>query len=466
MSRIAPPSPDIYEIDNTKATARIILDTVVPAEVHSLTMSDTDWVAFPVLAGGQYTVSASSNSTSLNMYMYTSRDSLIASRVSYSSPSIAYTTLKNDTIYCLVTSASAATAVQRYTLSMSRIAPQGPDLYEIDNVKANARIILDTVVTAEVHSLTLNDTDWVAFPVLAGGQYTMSASSSYYLNMYLYSSRDSLINSRISYLSPSIAYTTTKNDTLYLKIISSSVSIVPRYTLSMSRIAPPGPDIYEIDNTKAKARIILDSMVSAEVHSLTLNDTDWVAIPVVLGGQYTVSASSSSTSLNMYLYSSRDSLIASRVSYSSPSIAYTTPKNDTLYYKITSASVTTVPRYTLSMSRIVPPSPDIYENDNSRSLAKIISLETLQSHNLTQSDTDWVKIGVTSGSTYKVTTSASMRHYTYLYLGTSTSTSNYAYDLTNTLSMTPSVDDTMYVQVRYYSTGSSYWGPYTIKVTK
>ena len=320
------------------------------------------------------------------------------------------------------------------------------------------------MVSAEVHSLTLNDTDWVAFPVLAGGQYTVTASSSSSsLNMYLYSSRDSLINSRVSYTAPSIAYTAPKNDTLYYRV--TSASMVLRYTLSMSRIAPPSADLYEVDNTKAKARIILDTAVSAEVHTITLNDTDWVAFPVIAGDQYTVSVGNTSgLYLNMHVYSSRDSLIGYQTSYTNPSLIYTPLKNDTLYYRVTSSSL--IQRYTLSMKRVVLPKPDLYENDNSRSIAKLIDLDSLQSHTLTQSDTDWVKIVIPGGSNYKVTTNASMRHYAYLYLGSSTSSISNSSELSNFLSIAPSVDDTLFVQVRQYSTGIATLGPYTIKVTK
>jgi hypothetical protein len=460
MSRVAPQGPDLYESDNTKATARKILDPVVSAEVHSLSVNDTDWIAFPVLAGGQYTVSASNSSSSyLYMYVYSSRDSLITSRTSYTSPSFVYTAPKNDTLYYRFTSVSP---ILRYTFSMSRIAPPAPDLYEIDNTKATARIILDTVVTAEVHSLPLTDTDWVAFPVLAGGQYTVNASSSSSsLNMHLYSSKDSLILSRISYTNASIVYTPLKNDTLYYRI--TSTASIARYTMSMSRVAPISPDLFENDNTKATARIILDSVVTAEVHSLPLRDTDWVAFPVLAGGKYTVSASSSSY-LNMYIYNSRDSLILSRLSYLTPTVTYTAQKNDTLYYRITSTSA--VQKYTLSMSRVAPPMPDIYETDNSRDLAKVIKLDSLQSHTITMSDTDWVKIEVTAGTPYRVVTAASMSHYVYLYLGSSTSAYTYNYSSSNNLTVTPSTDDTLLVQIRQYSTGLSYTGPYTIKVTQ
>ncbi|MBN1577980.1 MAG: hypothetical protein JW913_15580, partial [Chitinispirillaceae bacterium] len=259
---------DSFEVDNTKDEARIIPDTIVSGEVHSLTLNDTDWVAFPVLAGGQYTVSVSSSSNYLNVHAYTSSDSLFYSRTSATSASIPYTAKKNDTLYYRVTSASV---VQRYTVSMSRIAPPPHDEYENDNTKEAARILFDTIVSSEVHSMPLYDTDWVAFPALAGGQYTVSvSSSSSALSVYAYTSKDSLFTSRTNYTSTSITRISPIDDTLYYRITSNYS--LQRYTVSMSMIAPPSPDQYEDDDTKDEARIVLDTILSGEVHSLPLTD--------------------------------------------------------------------------------------------------------------------------------------------------------------------------------------------------
>lgn len=456
---------DSFEVDDTKTKARIVTDTLLNAEVHSLTVSDTDWIAFPAAAGSQYTITMSANN-SISVYGYTAKDSLFMSRVSYTNPSITRVSTVKDTLYFKVFSAGTV-AVGRYTISMSRVAAPEPDLFEDDNSKAKARLIKDTVLTNEAHTLPAGDTDWVAVPVAAGSQYTLSfatVNSSNYLTVYAYTAKDSLFLSRVSYSSTSMARLSPYADTLYYRI--TSTGSVARYTISMTRIAAPEPDVFEADNTKAKARIIADTSLVNEVHSLPAGDTDWVAFPAVAGSQYTVSFSSTN-SISIYAYTAKDSLFLSRVSYTSTSMTRLTPYADSLYFRITSTTYT--PRYTISMTRVLPPNPDSYELDNTREQAKMIPADTLQSRTLTVRDSDWVAIELASGNSYQVVTSAAFSHYVYLYRGKgATSYLNYSSGSAANMSVSPlSAAETLYVLVTQYSTTSiSYAGSYTIRVNR
>jgi hypothetical protein len=396
---------DSLEIDNTKARARLISDTILAGEAHSLTVNDTDWVAFPVLAGGQYTVTAS-GSTYLSMYGYTSKDSLIGSRVSTSSASIACTPMKNDTLYFRVTSAYT---VQRYTLSMSRIAPPSPDLYENDNTKAQARLISDTILTGQVHSLTANDTDWIAFPVQAGGSYTVTASSSTYaLSMYGYTARDSLFGYYSSSTGPYLTRTSMTNDTLYYRITSPSP--IARYTISMTRVAPPAPDAYEIDNTRTLAYKASGSF--SQSRTITFNDTDWVAVPVVAGGRYTMSTSSSA--VLVVLYNQAGVLLGSSAT---GSLVFTATAADTFYYQISAAVSSPTSRYTLSLAVILSLAADSYENDNSMGTAKaLLTDSTVQDRTITLGDTDYVSFRGNAGDRVTIRAAKTSTYYTYLYI--------------------------------------------------
>jgi hypothetical protein len=460
-------APDSFEVDNKKSSAQLIKDTILTNQTHSLTLGDTDWVAFPVVAGARYTYKTtnSSSSTYLYMYLYSSKDSLISSYTSTYSPSLTYTAAKSDTVFLRI-SAPSSVAISQYFLSMTRVPPPQPDAYEDDNTKAKAQIIKDSIVSSQPHSLTENDIDWIALPVTAGGTYTISASNStgFYIDMYVYTSKDSLIISRTSYSSPSYSYTAPKTDTIYYRFTASSTP-VSAYYVSMSRTLPPGPDAFEVDNSKMSARF-LSSSVSSEIHSLPVNDTDCIKFKAVKGGQYTITTSNSTSYyMNFYLYNSKDSLLYSRLSYTSPSVTYTPVNNDTLYCKITSTG-SSISRYTLSFSFTTPPEDDKYEIDNTRALAKLISLDSIQSRTLTYSDSDWVKIRIDSGYTYTVSSPATFYHYLYLYNSVSST-----YIATNagsspSCSITSTATDTLSILVRYYSASLSYTGPYTLSVTR
>ncbi len=460
-------APDSFEVDNNKSAAFLIKDTILSSQYHSLTLGDTDWVAFPVIAGGRYTFRATNSVTStyIYMYLYSSKDSVISYYTSSYSPSITYTAAKSDTVYLRLTAASS-TVIARYALSMTRVPPSPPDAYEDDNTKAKAQIIKDSLVSSQPHSLTVNDTDWIAVPVVAGGTYTVSATNSTgtYMNMYVYTSKDSLIISRTSYSSPSYTYSASKNDTIYYKFVASS-SPVSAYYLTIRKTLPPGPDTFEVDNSKATAHF-LSTSVTGEIHTLPVKDTDWVAFKAAKGGQYSITISNSTSYyMNIYLYNKKDSLLYSKTSYTSPSFTYTSSISDTLYYKITNTG-SSISRYTLSFSFTAPPADDTYEIDNTRALAKQISLDSVQSRTLTYSDTDWVKIAIDSGYTYTVRAPAGFYHYLYLY--NSTSSSNIATNVGSSPSCTflSSAADTLSIMVRYYSTSISYTGPYTLQVTR
>ena len=469
---LQPTIADEYEVDNTKAQAKakyfsqdsLIQDRTLTV-INSVT--DTDWVAFPVFAGKQYTFkAATSSSATLYMYLYDNISSSYIKYTSSSSTPLSYTPTVSDTMYLMVYRPYSYGAIA-YSLSV-----QGQfynDSYEPDSSRSRANALTST---AQSHIILPGDTDWVMYTSTPGDSFVILTTGTTDTKIALFSSsgstplieNDDIGNGNTNAM---ISWKSALGGLFYVRVTGKTPLTTGSYVIQVQSVQNGtlvAADSFEIDNTKAKARIILDTVIIGEIHSLPLNDTDWVAFPVVAGGQYTVTASSSASYLTMYVYNSKDSLIASRISYTSASVSYVAPTNDTIYYRVTSAS--TAQRYTLSMTRIAPPKPDQYENDNSRGLAKPIKLDSLQSHSLSMLDTDWVKIEVAAGNSYRVTTAASMYHYVYLYLGSSVSAIDYNYGLSTSLTAVPAVNDTLFVQVRQYSASTSYMGPYTIKVTK
>ena len=404
---LQPTISDEYEIDNTKALAKVkcvASDTFIQDRTLTVvnSVSDTDWVAFPVLAGKQYTfkTTTSSSSSTLYMYLYDEQSTSYLKYTSGSSTSITYTPTVSDTMYLMIR-LSGSTAMA-YSLSVQGLFAN--DTYEPDSSRSTAKTITSI---AQNHILLPNDTDWVMYTSTPGDSFAILTSGTTDTKLSLFSSSGStplIENDDIATgnTNAQISWKSTLGGQFYVRVVGKTPAVNGSYVLQVLSVLSGtlvAADSFEVDNSKSKARIIPDTVLIAEVHSLTMNDTDWVAFPVLAGGQYTVTASSSSSLLDMYLYSSKDSLIISRISYASPSIAYTALTNDTLYYRITSASTSTVPRYTVTMSRIAPPSPDLYEVDNTKAKARIIldSLVTAEVHSLSANDTDWVAFPVFAG---------------------------------------------------------------------
>lgn len=530
---LQPGTPDQYETDNSMANAKLkcfSTDSLLQDRTITVanSVSDSDWIAFPAQAGKNYTMkTVTTSSTTLYMYLYDKNYSSLK-YISSSSNSMTYTPSVSDTLYLLIFRSSTstsiaytlsvqgvyvndsyepdscrATAQSISTLSQSRVilpadtdwviytattadsfailttgstdtklalfsssgtAPIAEnddigtnnnnamvtmksqfggqyyiritgktalatgtyilqvlsvsngtlvqiDTFENDNTKQTAVLIKDTNSISQVHSLSLNDTDWIALPVQAGGTYSVTAySTSNSLSIYGYTSKDSIIDYRTSTTSGTISTMPLKNDTLYFRIFSSYT--IARYTLSISRTAPLAPDSYEIDNTKDKAYKATGSF--SQTRTITVDDTDWVSIPVLAGGKYTLSSTSSSVRIVLFNSS------GVQLSYStSGSLEFTASSADTFYYLLTSKSPLSYPtiRYTLSMSIVLPLAADSYESDNSLSTAKaLLTDSTVQNRTITIGDTDFVSFRVPSAGRVTINAAHTASYYTYLYL--------------------------------------------------
>lgn len=401
---------DNFEPDSSRATAKTISTA---SQNRVILPSDTDWVTYTAAAGDSFAIlTTGSTDTRLALYSSSGLTPLVENDDIDEGNTNAMVTMKSEfggQFYIRVTGKTYGQYVLQ-VLSVSSGTLIKPDTFENDNSKKSATIIKDGAVS-QIHSLSANDTDWIALPVVAGGTYTVSVSNSYnYLNLYGYKSGDTLIGSRTSTISPSISYTTLIDDTLYFQI--SSPYTIQQYTLSVNIVLPPAPDSFEVDNTKEKAFKATGAF--SQKRSITVGDTDWISIPVVAGGKYTLTTNS--TAVQMILFNHSWTQLATNTSTSLEMIA---SNADTFYYRITAKSPNTVPtaEYTLTMSVVLPVSADSYENDNTPGGAKTLLIDsTVQQRTITPNDTDFASLQIPSAGKLIINASHTTVNYTYLYL--------------------------------------------------
>lgn len=454
---------DSFEPDSSRATAKSIS---TGAQSRVILPSDTDWVMYTATAGDSFAV-LTTGSTDTKIALFTSSGlTPILENDDFGGNKNGFVSMKSEfggQFYIRVTGKTYGPYVLQVLSVMNGTLVQ-PDTFENDNSKASATIIKDTVSISQIHSLSANDTDWIALPVLAGGVYSVSAySSTNYLSLHGYTSLDSLIGSSVSTINASVSTTPLKNDTLYFRVSSSYT--IAQYTLTVSRTAPPAPDAYEIDNTKDKAFKATGSFTS-QSRTITVGDTDWISIPVLAGGKYVLS--SNVTSLRIVLFNSS----GTQLSYTtSGSLTFTASAADTFYYLLTSASPQSIPtiRYTLSMAVDLPLAADSYENDNTISSAKSLPTDsTVQDRTITISDTDFVSLRLQTGGRLTITAAHSTSNYTYLHLYDSTNvllTNKYTTSGGTSLSYTFSTAGLYYCRI-ISQPSSSYSYRLSAKLTK
>ncbi len=409
---LQPTIPDDYEIDNTKLQAKakyVARDSFIQDRTLTVTNSipDTDWVAFPTYAGKQYTFRAiTSLSTTLYMYLYDNISSSYVQYSSSSSSSIVYTPTVSDTMYLMIYRPASYGAVA-YTLSV-----QGQfynDSYEPDSTRALA----STLTSTQSHVLLPRDTDWVKYTAAYGDSIAVFTTGNTDTKIDLFSSSGSapiMENDDISTSNTNalVSWKSAAGGMYYIRVTGKTPSSTGAYVLqvlSVSNGTLVAADSFENDNSQAKARVIKDTVLAGEAHSLTLNDTDWIGFEIPAGAQYTVTATSNSSTINMYAYTAKDSLVASRLSTYTGTVSYMPAQKDTLYCKI--ASSYTIQRYTISMSRVAPPAPDAYENDNTRASAYKATGSFSQVRTLTPGDSDWVAVPVVAGGRYTMSSTSS-----------------------------------------------------------
>jgi hypothetical protein len=407
-----PVGPDPFENDNTRNAAKLISGNSVTQQ-RTLTPHDTDWVIYAATFGDSVAIlTTGTTGTKISVFPaggstpVTENDGIgsndTSALVSWTSPLTGqfYVRIIGKTV-----SATGPYLLQALCIQI----PVATDSFEDDNTRARARLISDTVLSAESHSLTISDTDWVAFPVCAGGQCTVTVLSTRYLSLYAITTGDSLIGSRTGAMRDTIVYAPVQDDTMYVRV--SAASAVQRYTLSMSRVAPPSPDAYEVDNAQAGA--YRASGPVTQVRTITINDTDWVSVPAQSGGKYTLSTSTAA--VRVTLYNQAGILLGSSTS---GSLAITATASGPFYYQMTAASsACPAARYTLTLTVVLPVFADSFENDNDMGSAKPLSTDgTVQNRTITLHDTDYVSIRGNAGDRVMIQAVQTTACFTILFM--------------------------------------------------
>ena len=324
------------------------------------------------------------------------------------------------------------------------------DQYEDDNSRAKASAI--TPGTTQNHTLTYNDTDFVAMNLDSGKTYSLSTKGAAYAYNYLYSSADSV--SSITYYSSyggtgSLRWTCPRSGKYYNRITPYSVSYTGAYAFSLA----------EFDSLASAKFITPDSA------------TTWAA-----GSSYSVTWTPDTalfgTTVYLYLWDeSRGVLVSSTTSANGGTCTFSIPSGlstgKSYRMKMVNYSSTAVFGYS-RLFTISGISPDAFEPDNNRARASTLVPGAPQNHTLTNRDTDFVAMNLDSGKIYLFNNTGAAYNYNYIYSSTDslsylTYFSTYSTGTGSLRWICPRAGK-YYDRVTPYST--SYTGAYVLTVTQ
>jgi hypothetical protein len=420
--------------------------------------SVTTWAA-----GSSYAVSWTPNTTVfgsyVNLYLYKG-NLLITTLVTDATNSGSYTAtfptgLASGSDYRIKIANYSNTVLTGFS-SYFTVSGVSPDAYENDNVRDSAKAL--TLGAVQQHTITLSDTDWVKFYADSGSLYIIqdSGAAGFRTYTYLYYGTDvSSTNYNYSGSTGTLLWqwSCLKSGTYYLKNYAYYSGYGGAYTFVVSKYDP---------QTSVK-------FTSPD------STTSWAA-----GSSYTISWTPNTmvfgSYVNLYLYKGNQLVysIYSSGASNTGSYTWTIPSGfatgSDYRIKIASYSSTAIagfsPYFTISGM-----TPDGYEFDNMRDSAKTLTLGTAQQHNLTYSDTDWVKFSADSGKRYVVSSigTSGFMVYAYLYNGAATNYTTYFYSTSSNGVLynspwTCTIPGTYYLRITPYSSGTT--GSYSFKVIK
>jgi hypothetical protein len=287
------------------------------------------------------------------------------------------------------------------------IAGMSPDAYEVDNTRAAASLL--TLGTAQQHTITVNDTDWVRFTADSGAPCIIRDSGdSFRTSVALYyGSNTSATASNTANASGTLVWPwlCTKTGTWYARINPYTTDTVGRYSFKINKL------------DSLSSIVFITPTSSSTVPAGTSYAITWVPDSVILGTA-------------VQLYCCKGGILFA------PITAAAAPNSGTCSwavpaglasgsdYSIKIANSSSAPFCGFSQNFTVSGmTPDAYEADNTRASASVCALGTTQQHNITYNDTDWVQFTADSGSKYifRDTGSAAFRTSLSLYYGSNVS---------------------------------------------
>jgi hypothetical protein len=260
-----------------------------------------------------------------------------------------------------------------------------PDAYEPDNSRDSASVL--TFGTAQKHTITLNDTDWIKFTADSGSRYIVSDSgyASFQTGIPLFYAKENTFTSyNITNGSGLLRWMwpCDKGGVYYARISALTNGTTGGYSFQISPFDP------------ATLVTFLSPVPASVVTAGTSFSVTWVPDSVMLGNN-----------VYLYLYKNNNQLLSITAASAPDNGSYTWAVPAGLAtgsdYRIRIANAQNSQFYGFSKSfSLSGLAPDTFENDDLRDSASLISFGTAQQHSISLSDTDWIRLAVDSGSTY------------------------------------------------------------------
>lgn len=421
---------DSYENDNSRFRAKNI--TVGSTQSRSIhTAGDVDWIKFTVSQDGFYSLVTSGGDTILDMYtiegQYFGRND---DKGNYDYGSIAVVQLyANTSYYAKVTGYGSSTF--NYTISLSRGIVS--DAYETNNDNSRTSTYTQlTVGSCQTHTIhTASDVDWMKVNFSSSGYYTFTVAAgdrdASAVTLELYDVYGNYVW-RGSGNTPSCFVEGSAGDSYYVKVSSASGVASGAYQIAVSAcdLSDTSFDDYEVDDDMADATVLTMSSSQTSVsqnRSLTLYltdddeviaDTDWISFTPTVTGLYSfrVSGTTAITNLDVWSYAAEDdiSLPVGGAQGINPYVENYLIAGNSYYIRISSDYADlNIPSYTFTTTRLqtYTGEQDAYENDNTMSAAKVLTLGSTQAHSLhSTTDVDWMKFTPTTSGYYTFYTGA------------------------------------------------------------
>ncbi len=312
-------SPDVYEPDNTCATAR---DIAVNGETQThlfQAAGDVDWVKFSTGSGGMLNVSANSTVEGLNPTLDLISECNQEIQRTFGQ-SVENEVSADKTIYVKVSNNlpdQHGEAIS-YNLSVS-IAACTPDALEDDDSMAAAHSLTPGSASSGHTSCPAGDEDWVQFSAQASQSYVIETSNlgtSSDTLLTLYDTDGATVldeNDDYGYgLASHITWEAPQAGTYYIRAKQSDDSVVGSDTSFDLTIANSmcTLDDYEVDNGPTEAKELVAGTTSsnhtfcADPNDTTFADQDWLSFTTVAGTEYRIETTNlginSDTILTLY----------------------------------------------------------------------------------------------------------------------------------------------------------------------